>query len=176
MKYSEPEMRLVISEGQIERRIQVLAKEISKEYKGRDIILVGVLNGVFMFFADLVKAMSIPVRVDFIRLASYTHSESSGQIQMTKDVETDLSGAHVLIIEDIVDTGLTLSWLKKHMQDLGASTVKACVMVNKLERRNITVDLDYVGFNVDKGFLVGYGLDYDGRYRDLSEIYDLFIA
>lgn len=167
-------MKIVFSKDEIENRIKALAHEISKDYAGKDLVLLGVLNGVFMFFSDLAKNLSIPAGVDFIRLASYgAEMDSSGRVVMTKDVETDLTGRHVLIIEDIVDSGLTMNWLKKHLANLGAESIKTCVLIDKHERRNIEISLDYVGFEVNEGFLIGYGLDYDGKYRCLPEVYHL---
>ena len=137
-------------------------------------MLVGVLNGVFLFFAELVKNLSVPARIDFIRLASYgSGTETSGKVLMTKDVEYDLNGRDALIVEDIVDSGLTLNWLRKHLTDLGACSVRTAALINKLERRNIPVEVDFIGFTSESGFLVGYGMDFDGRYRGLPAIYDL---
>lgn len=173
----QPEKELVFSKAEIEDRVQALAREISRTYKGRDVVLIGVLNGVFMFFSDLVKALDLPVRIDFVRLASYGDgAESSGRIKMTKGVEIDLTGRDVLIIEDIADSGLTLDYLKNYLAGLGASSVKTCVLINKMERRDVSVSLEFAGFKVDQGFLVGYGLDYDEQYRYLPEIYHLIMT
>jgi hypoxanthine phosphoribosyltransferase len=170
----EPEKKLVFSKQQIDEAVRRLARDISRTHAGREIILVGVLNGVFMFFADLVRYLAMPVKIDFIRLASYgQNATSSGRVLMTKDVEHDLTGKHVLVVEDIADSGLTIEWLRKHLRELGAASVEVCVLINKLERRDVEVQLDYVGFEVQQGFLVGYGLDYDGRYRNLNQIYHL---
>ena len=170
----EPKMKLVLSREQIQARVKELAQQISNDYAGLEPTLVGVLNGVFMFYADLVRNMSIPVQVDFVRLASYGgRTESSGQIVMTKEVDSDVTGRHILVIEDIVDSGLTLEWLHKYLGKLGAASVKTCVLIDKTERREIPVDFDYTGFHIDSGFLIGYGLDYDGRYRQLPEVFHL---
>lgn len=170
----EPEKRLVFAQDQIQQRVRELAREISRTYQDQDLVLVGVLNGVFMFFADLVKALSIPVAVDFVRLASYgTAAFSTGQIQMTKGVELDLKGRHVLIVEDIADTGLTLDYLKAHLTDQGAASVRICALIDKKERREVPVHLDFVGFEVDRGFLVGYGLDFNEQFRYLPDVYHL---
>ena len=171
------DMRLVFSKGRIEERVSELAACISRDYAGANLVLVGVLNGVFMFFADLARKLTIPVRIEFIRLSSYGEGmNSSGSIEMKKDVESDLSGKDVLIVEDIADSGLTLDWLHGHLKQLGASSVKTCVLIDKKERRDIALDLEYVGFEVESGFLVGYGLDCDGQYRHLPEIYHLVVA
>ena len=170
----EPEKKLIFSKQQIDDTVRRLARDISRAHTGQELLLVGVLNGVFMFFADLVRYLAMPVRIDFIRLASYgREATSSGRVLMTKDVETDLTGRHVLVVEDIADSGLTIEWLRKHLLELGAASVEVCVLINKLERRDVDVKLDYVGFEVQHGFLVGYGLDYDGRYRNLNQIYHL---
>ena len=123
---------LVFSNDRIQRRVVELAGKINHDYQGREVILLGVLNGVFMFFADLAKNLSIPVKVDFIRLASYgAQTCSSGCISMTKDVEVDITGKHVLVVEDITDSGLTMNWLKQHLTDKGALSVKTCVLIDK---------------------------------------------
>lgn len=171
-----PELKLVFSEERIQERIGEIAAQISNDYAGSEVLVVGVLNGVFMFYADLLKKLTIPVRVDFIRLASYgSETESTGRILMTKDIETELTGKHVVVLEDIADSGLTLNWLRRHLVARGAASTRVCVLVNKLERRGVEVDLDYVCFEVQEGFLVGYGMDYDGRYRHLKEIYHLVL-
>ncbi|MEW6266152.1 MAG: hypoxanthine phosphoribosyltransferase [Thermodesulfobacteriota bacterium] len=170
-------LELVISRQRIAAKVTHLARRISQDYAGQELVLIGVLNGVFIFISDLARKLTIPTRVDFIRLASYgSESASSGRIEMTKDVETDLEGRAVLIVEDIVDSGLTLHWLKNHLAERGAISVKTCVLINKLERRTLPVELDYVGFEVEKGFLVGYGLDYDGQHRCLPEVYHLVLT
>jgi len=173
---SEPEKKLVFTQSQIESRVKELAEEISKVYQGKDLVCVGVLNGAFMFLSDLVKGMTIPLKVDFVRLASYgSGSTSSGKIEMKKDVEQNLAGRHVLIVDDIADGGLTLDYLKKHLATLNPASIKICVLVDKKERRSVPVEIDFAGFQIEKGFLVGYGLDYDEKYRYLLDIYHLII-
>ena len=174
---TEPEKILVYSRSQIEEKIRGLAEQLSREYAESAPVLVGILNGVFMFYSDLVKALSIPVFVDFVRLASYgSNAESSGLIKLTKDVEIDLRGRDVVIVEDIADTGLTLAYLRDHLMKKGARSVKICVLIDKIERRHVDVPLDFVGFKVESGFLVGYGLDFNEQYRYLPEIYCLRMA
>ena len=169
--------RLVISEDSIAEKIQELALIISNDYSDKDLVLVGVLKGVFIFMADLVRKLTIPVRVDFIRLASYGESvNSSGCVTLVNDIESKLEGRDVLIVEDIADSGLTLDWLQKHLRECGASSVKTCVLIDKKERRDIPLNLDYVGFEVETGFLVGYGLDFDDQYRHLPAIFQLVMA
>jgi len=174
---TEPEKILVYSRSQIEEKIGGLAEQLSREYAESAPVLVGILNGVFMFYSDLVKALSIPVFVDFVRLASYgSNAESSGLIKLTKDVEIDLRGRDVVIVEDIADSGLTLAYLRDHLMKKGARSVKICVLIDKIERRHVEVPLDFVGFKVESGFLVGYGLDFNEQYRYLPEIYCLRMA
>ena len=166
--------RLILSEDQIQQRIRELAEQIDRDYKDKSPILVGVLNGVFRFISDLTRYLTIPVQFDFVRISSYgMGSESSGRIHMTKDVEMDLAGRHVLIVEDIVDSGLTLNRLVKDLEDRGAASVRTCVLIDKTERREQAVSLDYLGFVIEQGFLVGYGLDYAEEYRYLNAIYHL---
>jgi hypoxanthine phosphoribosyltransferase len=171
---NEPEKKIVLSNDQIMSRIGELARDISKDYADKDLVLLGVLNGVFMFFAELAQNLTVPAGVDFIRLASYgADSSSSGRVVMTKDVETDLTNRDVLIVEDIADSGLTLNWLREHLGKLGAASIATCVLIDKMERRSVTVPIEYTGFNIQEGFLVGFGLDFDGRYRCLPDIYHL---
>ena len=166
--------RCLISREDIARRVQELAGEISRDYQGRDLVMVGVLKGAFIFLADLVRELSYPVEIDFVRLASYGGGTSpTGEVQITKDVELSLEGRDVLIVEDIMDLGFTLDFLKKHLATHQARSVKICVLVDKRERRQVEVPLDYVGFVVEKGFLVGYGLDCGEKMRTLPEIYAL---
>ena len=168
---------LVLSKDQISDRVKELAREISETYSGKDLVLVGVLNGVFMFMADLVKELTVPVKLDFIRTASYgSGSSSSGEITMTKDVELDLKDRDVLIVEDIADSGQKLDFLKKHLASLGPASIKICALIDKKERRTTPIDIDFSGFEIDQGFLVGYGLDYNEEYRYLPNIYHLIQA
>lgn len=155
-------------------RVRDLAREISSEYAGKEPVLIGVLNGAVFFFSDLVMEMSIPSRIDFIRAASYgSKMISSGSVILTKDVEVSLKGKHVIIIEDIVDTGLTLKKIIKCLAEKGAQSIKVCALIDKLERREADITVDYRGFRVHEGFLIGYGLDYDEQYRYLPDIYAL---
>jgi len=136
--------------------------------------VIGVLKGAFIFLADLVRGLSFPVEVDFVRLASYGGTTCpTGEVQITKDVELSLEGRDVLIVEDIMDLGFTLAFLKKHLATHKAASVKICCLIDKRERRQVDVPLDYVGFVVEKGFLVGYGLDCGEKQRTLPEIFVL---
>jgi len=158
--------------SQIAARVKELAREISDDYQGRDLIVIGVLKGAFIFMADLIRALSIPCRVDFIKVASYgAGTESSGRIKMTKDIETELTGRDVLIVEDIVDSGLTLSWLVDYLKKKNPCSLKVCTFLDKSSRRKVPFTADYTGFTMDDGFVVGYGLDYNEQARYLPEVY-----
>lgn len=171
-----PVIRPVITRDQIQARLRELAAQINKDYGGEELILIGVLKGVFIFLADLVRLLDMPVRVDFVRLRSYgVGSTSSGAVEITKDVELPLSGRHVLVVEDIIDSGLTLEYLFRHLQKQRPKSLKICCLTDKPERRSLSVPLDYVGFVVEKGFLVGYGLDYAEDHRQYPDICELEI-
>jgi hypoxanthine phosphoribosyltransferase len=162
---------LLIPREAIKKRVKELARQISSDYEGKEPILIGILNGVIFFFADLMREISIPTRMDFIRAASYgSEMESSGSIRLTKDVEMPVKGKPVVLVEDIVDTGLTLTHIVKNLESKGTESLRICALIDKLERRNIDVSIDYCGFKINEGFLVGYGLDYDEKYRYLPDI------
>ena len=163
-----------VSPEELNRRIDELAQRINHDYEGRTLILIGVLNGAFIFMADLARRIDIPVKIDFVRLSSYgDRTQTSGNVTITKDVELALQGSHVLIVEDIVDTGVTLKWLLAHISSLGPESVKVCALVDKRERREVEIAPDYVGLSVDTGFLVGYGLDFSENHRNLPGIYEV---
>jgi hypoxanthine phosphoribosyltransferase len=156
----------------IQRRVQELAARISSDYKGHELIVIGILKGAFIFMADLIRAMSIPCKVDFVRVASYgAGSESSGKVVMTKDIETSIKGRDILIVEDIVDTGLTLTYLVDWLRERNPQSLKVCTFLDKRERRKVPFEADYVGFTIDDGFVVGYGLDFNEQARFLPEVY-----
>jgi len=166
--------RCLISRDVIARRVAGLAERLGRDYTGPDLVMVGVLKGVFIFMADLVRALPFPVEVDFVRLCSYgAGTTTSGEVHITKDVEMSLQGRDVLIVEDIVDTGLTLDFLRQHLLTHQPRSLKICCLIDKRERREVDVPLDYVGFVVEKGFLVGYGLDCGEQSRTLPEIFVL---
>ncbi len=158
----------------IRRKVAALARRIERAYRGSDLVLVGVLNGGFPFLADLAREISVPARIDFVRVRSYGDGCAPGNgVEVAKDVELDLSGMHVLIVEDIVDTGNTAAFLKEHLGRKGAASVRFCVLVDKRERREVDLEIDFKGFRLKKGFVVGYGMDYAGDYRQLPQIYSL---
>ncbi len=168
------EKKLFISRDKIQKKVKEIASQISSDYEGKEPVIIGILNGAVFFFADIVREVSIPVKIDFLRAASYGSSmESSGTIQLTKDVEISVKGKPVILVEDIVDTGLTLSHLIKEMESKEPESVKICALINKLERREKSVQVDYCGFQIETGFIVGYGLDYDEQYRQFPDIYTL---
>lgn len=166
--------RCLISRAEIARRVTELAEMIRRDYAGRDLVMIGVLKGAFIFLADLVRALPVPVEVDFVRLCSYgAGTTSSGEVHITKDVELPLKDRDVLIVEDIIDVGLTLDFLRRHLLSHHPRSLKICCFIDKKERREVEVPLDYVGFTVEKGFLVGYGLDCGEQSRNLPEIFVL---
>ena len=170
----QPPREPVISTDQIHQKVQELGRQITEEYAGKRLVLLGVLNGAFIFAADLCRAIDLDLEVDFIRVASYGASTvSSGTIRLLKEPGIDLTGKDVLLVEDIVDTGTTMAWLRDHFRTSPAQSVRICALIDKKERRMVPVDVDYVGFDLDRGFLVGYGLDYAERYRNLKAIYSL---
>lgn len=167
---------IMFTSNEIQKRVKDLAEEISVDYTGCELILIGVLNGAFVFMADLIRFLNIPVRVDFVRLASYgSKTESNGEIRFTKDIELPLTGNDVLVVEDIIDTGYTLSYFKEIIALHNPRSVKICGLISKTERRKAPIVIDYVGFELERGFLVGYGLDYNENYRHLPDIYSLII-
>jgi len=168
------EKELLFPKGRIRERVKELGEQIASDYAGKDPLFVGVLNGVVFFFADLMRAISIPVKIDFIRAASYgSRMTSSGEIRISKDVEKPVRGRHIVLVEDIVDTGITIAFILNRMKEKDPASVKVCALMNKVERRQKEVPMDYVGFTIESGFVVGYGLDYNEEYRNLAEIYVL---
>ncbi len=168
------ELREIISPVDIQRRVEELGTEITRDYKDSSLVLIGILKGAFVFMADLMRHIKLPLVVDFVRLQSYGATmESSGQVSITKDIELSIQGKDVVVVEDIVDTGYTLQYLKEILKLHEAASIRICCLIDKKERRKVPVDVDYVGFNVKKGFLVGYGLDYNEQYRNLPGVYHL---
>ena len=169
-----PELIRVLSKQEIQNLVSRLAEKISSDFKGRKLVLVGVLKGSFIFLSDLVRAMTIPVEVDFIGASSYgAKSFSSGNITITKDITLDLKEKDVLLVEDIIDTGLTVKCLLDYMKTFTPKSVCICTMIDKTERREIDIAVDYACYATEEGFLVGYGLDFNEAYRNLPDIYHL---
>ncbi len=158
----------------IRRRVAELAAAIRADVGHAEPLLVGILKGAFVFLADLVRALDVPLRVDFVRVASYgEHTESAGRVAITKDVELDLAGRDVVVVEDILDSGLTARVILDHLAHRRPRSLRLCALVDKRERRAVPVEADYVGFVLDRGFIVGYGIDYAEGYRHLPAIYTL---
>lgn len=163
---------LLFSREEIARRVRKMAAAISADYAGRDLVLVGILRGAFVFLADLVRSLSIPAEVDFIGAASYgSGTQTSRQVSFTKDLQIPIAGRDVLLVEDIEDTGLTLQAIVDKLTKQGPRSIKVCTLIDKRERRLVEVQVDYVGFEIAQGFIVGYGIDYAERYRYLPDIY-----
>ena len=160
--------RVVVSEQAIAERLHELAGQIQSDYTGRPLLLVGVLKGAVMVMADLSREFTTHVEMDWMAISSYgSGTKSSGVVRILKDLDTDLTGRHVLVVEDIIDTGLTLSWLVANLRSRGAASVEVCTLLRKPDAAKIAVDVRYVGFDVPDEFVVGYGLDFDQRYRNL---------
>ncbi len=162
----------LISQEQIASIVQGLADRISRDYSGKELVLVCILKGAFMFLSDLVRHLKIPAKIDFVRLASYgSGMKSSGNIEITKDIELSVEGKDVLIIEDIIDSGHTLEFLKERLILSSPRSVKICALLDKKGRREVGMAADYLGTEVDDVFIVGYGIDFNENYRHLPEIY-----
>jgi len=162
----------LLSRKQIASIVKGLAEQISKDYGQRELILICILRGAFMFLSDLIRHLKMPVQVDFVRLASYgTGMKTSGRIEITKDIETPVEGRDVLIIEDIIDSGRTLQFLKDRLALSKPNSVKICALLDKKARREVEVEADYLGKEIDDIFVVGYGIDFNEAYRNLPEIY-----
>lgn len=167
-------MRLVYDEDAIARRVRELAAEIDALYGNEPVVIICVLKGAFMFFSDLVRNLAISPELDFVRLASYGHqSESNRNVAFTKDVEISLQGKHVLVVEDIVDSGHTMDFLLRQLGTRGARSLRLAVLLDKQERRQVPVLAHFVGFALPAGFIVGYGLDYAERFRALPALYEI---
>jgi hypoxanthine phosphoribosyltransferase len=162
---------ILITPGQLQQRITELAAEIDADYAGRELLLVGVLKGAVMVMADLARAIHTPVQMDWMAVSSYgSGTQSSGVVRILKDLDADITGRHVLVVEDIIDSGLTLSWLVGNLESRGPASVRVCVLLRKPMATRIKVDVAYTGFDIDDAFVVGYGLDYAQRYRNLPFI------
>ncbi len=168
MDRSKEKIGVLISEPELKKRVKELAQEISSDYEGRDLLLIGVLKGSFVFLADLMRNMDYHVSVDFMGTSSYGDStKSSGEVRITKDLEKSVAGRHVLLVEDIVDTGLTLRYLLDTLRTRQPASLRVCTLLDKPARRRVRVSLDYYGFIIPNSFVVGYGLDYDEQFRGL---------
>ncbi|MCR5695315.1 MAG: hypoxanthine phosphoribosyltransferase [Clostridia bacterium] len=163
--------QILISRESIQQRVEELGRQITEDYKDKELVAIGVLRGSFIFLADLVRAIKMPLSLDFMIAKSYVGTETSGEVRILKDVDVKVSGKHVLIVEDIVDSGFTLSKLVGHFEGRNAASVKICTMLNKPSRRVVKdLHVDYVGFDVPDAFVVGYGLDFNDMMRNFPEI------
>lgn len=161
--------KVLLSEEQLQTRIKELAEELNKEYAGKNPVFVGVLKGVVMFFGDIVKRINIPCQIDFMWISSYSGTNSSGTMTVKRDISADIKGRHVVILEDIFDTGTSLDFTYKHLMSKEPASLKICTLLDKPERRKqgITLKPDYTGFVIPNEFVVGYGLDFNEYYRNL---------
>jgi hypoxanthine phosphoribosyltransferase len=160
--------KVLIDEAAIDAKIRELAAQVDADYAGKDLLLVGVLKGAVMVMADLSRALHLPVTMDWMAVSSYgSGTKSSGVVRILKDLDRDITGKHVLVVEDIIDSGLTLSWLLLNLRSRGPETVEVCTLLRKPDAAQVPVDVRYVGFDIPSEFVVGYGLDYAEQYRNL---------
>ena len=170
-EFSNPNLEVLLSEEQLQTRIKELGAEITREYAGLNPLLIGVLKGACFFLSDLLRAIDTRLGIEFMAISSYGSStRTSGEVRIMKDLDVPIEGRHILVVEDIVDTGLTLSYLLQNLQSRGAASVKLAALLDKFERREKDVRIDYLGFQIPDAFVVGYGLDYAERYRNLPFI------
>ncbi|HBX24302.1 MAG TPA: hypoxanthine phosphoribosyltransferase [Desulfotomaculum sp.] len=166
--------RVLVSRADIDKKVNEMALAISEEYHGKNLLIVGILKGAMIFMADLVRAISIDVQFDFMAVSSYgSSSKSTGVVRIIKDLDQNIQGRHILVVEDIVDTGLTLNYLLDILKAREPASVRICALLDKPSRREVKVPVDFNGFSIPDEFVVGYGLDYNEMYRNLPEIYVL---
>jgi hypoxanthine phosphoribosyltransferase len=162
--------RVIINQAELQARVAELGADLARDLAHARPIVVGVLQGAFLFMADLIRATAIELTTDFIGVASYAAGKSSGQVRIVSDLSMSIEGRNVVIVEDIIDTGLTLTYLKRTLEARHPLSLRVCVLVDKIERRKVDVPIDYVGFTIPNVFVVGYGFDYDGLYRNLPYV------
>ena len=169
--YEDDIESVLLTEDQVQTKVRDLAAQISKDYAGRDVLLVGVLKGAFILMADLARHLTVPHEFDFMAVSSYgSATQTSGVVRILKDLDRDITGQHVLIVEDIVDSGLTLSWLMKYLQSRQPASVEVVALLRKPDAVKVNVPVKYVGFDIPNEFVVGYGLDFAERYRELPYV------
>ena len=162
---------VLVPSDDIQEKVRELGERITQDYRGEKLLLVGILRGAVVFLSDLMRHLQLPCEIDFMDISSYgTGTQSSGVVRILKDLEEDITGRHVLIVEDIVDTGLTLSYLLRSLQARKPASLEICALLTKPSRRRVELDIKYLGFEVPDEFVVGYGLDYAGAYRNLPDI------
>jgi len=165
---------VLISPEQLDQRVKELGRDVSRDYAGKDLVMVGVLRGAVIFIADLLRSLDVPCEIDFMAVSSYGSSrDSSGVVRILKDLDDSITGRDVLIVEDIVDSGLTLNYLMRNLQARDPASLEVCSLLTKPERRRVEIPIKYVGFEIPNTFVVGYGLDYAQRYRNLDYVAEL---
>ncbi len=163
--------RILIPKEDIALMCRRLGEQISQDYHGKEIILIGVLKGAFVFMADLARYITVPVRIDFMSVSSYgSGTRTSGVVRITKDLDSDISGKHIIVVEDIVDTGLTLKHLRELLSTRNPASIALCTAFDKPDRRKVEIEVEYTGLRIPDEFIVGYGLDFDGKYRNLPDV------
>jgi hypoxanthine phosphoribosyltransferase len=170
----QPQLKILISRDEIAKAVARLAREIKRDYQGKQPLLIGILKGSFVFMADLIRQLDLPLELEFVKLSSYGAArESSGKVRVVQGLQTLIKGRDVLVVEDIVDTGITTSFLLDYLKKKKPASLKLCVLTDKPSRRRVPVPIDYLGFTVPDKFIVGYGIDCDERFRNLPHIYAL---
>ncbi len=164
------EINILINKSKLEKRIEEMGKQITKDYEGKDLVLVGILKGSVMFMTELAKNIKRSVALDFMDVSSYEGTESTGKIRINKDVRDSIEGKDVIIVEDIIDTGRTLTYVKEYLAQKNPKSIKIATMLSKPSRRVLELNVDYIGFAIEDKFVVGYGLDYNEKYRNLPYI------
>ncbi len=164
------EINVLINKTKLEKRIEEMAKQIEKEYKGKDIVFIGILKGSVMFMAELAKNMKCNIEMEFMEVSSYQGTESTGNVKINKDIKGTIEGKDVIIVEDIIDTGRTLTYLVEYLKGKKPNSIKIATMLSKPSRRIMELDVDYIGFSIEDKFVIGYGLDYNEKYRNLPYI------
>jgi len=163
-------MKLLISESEIKKRVKALANKINEDYKGKKPIFVGILNGCYVFMADLLREIDLDIEIDFVKIRSYEGDSSTGTIKFRKDISADIDGRDIIIVEDIIDSGFTINFLVNRLRNSGPKSVAVATILFKKEVAKLDFDVDYVGFEIPPEFVVGYGLDYDEKYRQLKDV------
>ena len=170
----QPQLKILISRDELAKAVDRLACEIKRDYQGKQPLLIGILKGSFVFMADLIRQLDLPLELDFVKLSSYgTARESSGKVRVVQGLQTLIKGRDVLVVEDIVDTGITTSFLLDYLRKKKPASLKLCALTDKPSRHRVPVSIDYLGFTVPDKFIVGYGIDCDERFRNLPDIYTL---
>jgi hypoxanthine phosphoribosyltransferase len=162
---------ILVGAEELQRRVEDLGAEISRDYEGRDLVMIGVLRGAVLFLADLLRHLSVPCEIDFMAVSSYgSQTDSSGVVRILKDLDSSIEGRHALIVEDIIDSGLTLQYLLRNLRARNPASLEVCALLTKPERRRVELPIRYVGFEIPDRFVIGYGLDHAQRYRNLDYV------